>query len=48
MNWLVPMLDALAEAAPLLVEGDEAGFMNKVALLTRPPKAERGPAPPSS
>ncbi len=47
-EWLVPMLDALAEAVPLLVGGDEAGFMNKVALLTRPPKAERGPAPPSS
>ena len=47
--WLLPMLDAIADATPLLLGGDDAGFMNKVALLTRPPKAERDPAaPPSS
>jgi len=31
-EWLEPMLDAIAEAAPLLAEGDDAGFMNRVAL----------------
>ncbi len=46
-DWVLAMLDAIAEATPLLVGGDDAGFMNKVALLTRPPKAERGPAQPT-
>jgi len=40
-EWLVPLLDALAEAAPALAGGDEAGFMNRVALamqdVPRPP-----------
>jgi peptidyl-tRNA hydrolase, PTH1 family len=36
-EWLVPMLGAIAEAAPLLAKDDDAGFMNKVALLTKPP-----------
>ena len=36
-DWLVPMLTAIAEAAPLLAKDDDAGFMNKVALLTKPP-----------
>ena len=32
------LLEAVAEALPLLVEGDDAGFMTKVALLLAPPK----------
>ena len=36
-EWLVPMLSAIAEAAPLLAKDDDAGFMNKIALLTKPP-----------
>ena len=40
--WLEPLLDAVAAAAPLLAAGDDANFMNRVALLTQPPK----PAPP--
>lgn len=36
-DWLVPMLSAIAEAAPLLARDDDVAFMNKVALLTRPP-----------
>lgn len=32
--WLQALLDAVAEAAPLLAAGDEAGFMNKVSVLT--------------
>ncbi len=37
-DWLVPMLTAIAEAAPLLAKDDDVGFMSKVALLTQPPK----------
>lgn len=40
-KWLEPLLDAFAAAAPLLAEGDDAGCMNKIALLTRPPKPPR-------
>jgi PTH1 family peptidyl-tRNA hydrolase len=36
-EWLVPMLSAIADAAPLLAKDDDIGFMNKVALLTKPP-----------
>jgi PTH1 family peptidyl-tRNA hydrolase len=34
-DWLVPLLDAVAEAAPLLAEGRPEEFMTKVALLTQ-------------
>ncbi len=36
--WLDPLLDAIADAMPLLVAGDGPGFMTRVALLTRPPE----------
>lgn len=39
--WVDPLLDALADAAPFLASGDDAGFMNRVALLTAPPKPPR-------
>ena len=39
-EWLTPLLDAFTAAAPLLVEGDDAGCMNKIALMTKPPKAK--------
>jgi peptidyl-tRNA hydrolase, PTH1 family len=39
-DWLVPMLSAIAEAAPYLAKDDEAGFTTKVALLLKPPKEE--------
>jgi PTH1 family peptidyl-tRNA hydrolase len=39
-QWLVPMLSAIAQAAPLLAKDDDVGFMNKVALLTKPEKKE--------
>jgi PTH1 family peptidyl-tRNA hydrolase len=32
-EWLAPTLDAVADAAPLLVEGKPEGFMTRVALL---------------
>jgi peptidyl-tRNA hydrolase, PTH1 family len=35
-EWLVPMLSAIAEAAPLLADNDVIGFMNKVALVLKP------------
>ena len=43
-EWLVPMLSAIAEAAPLLAKDDDAGFMNKIALLTQPPKKKKDAA----
>jgi PTH1 family peptidyl-tRNA hydrolase len=39
--WLNPVLAAFAAAAPLLAKGDDAGCMNKIALLTQPPKPVR-------
>ncbi len=37
-TWLNPLLEALVSAAPLLADGDDAGCMNKIALMTKPPK----------
>ncbi len=39
-EWLEPLLDAIADAAPMLVKGDDNGFMNKVSLAvpTKEPK----------
>jgi PTH1 family peptidyl-tRNA hydrolase len=34
-EWLIPLLDAVADAAPLLVLGRPEDFMTKVALLTK-------------
>jgi len=33
--WLEALLDGIAEAAPLLAKGDDAGFMNRVALAVQ-------------
>ena len=33
--WLIPLLDALADAAPLLAQGRHPDFMTKVALQTQ-------------
>lgn len=38
--WLGPLLEAVAEAAPLLVAGQDNKFMTKVARLTKPPAAK--------
>ncbi|OCW59117.1 aminoacyl-tRNA hydrolase [Hoeflea olei] len=40
-EWLEPLLDAIAGNAELMVRGDDAGFLNKIALAT-------GTAPGSS
>jgi PTH1 family peptidyl-tRNA hydrolase len=42
--WVDPLLDAIGQAAPFLADGDAAGFMNKVTLLTTP-KKEPKPKP---
>jgi PTH1 family peptidyl-tRNA hydrolase len=42
-EWLVPLLDAIAEAAPWLARDDDPGFMNKIAVTLHPP--EKKPAP---
>jgi PTH1 family peptidyl-tRNA hydrolase len=42
-QWLEPLLDALVTAAPLLASGDDAGCMNKIALLLRPTPREAEP-----
>lgn len=36
-DWLVPLLSAIAEAAPWLARDDDAGFLNKVAATLKPP-----------
>jgi PTH1 family peptidyl-tRNA hydrolase len=46
MAWLEPLLDAMADAAPMLARGDDPAFMTKVALLTRPPKPPKTPKTP--
>lgn len=42
-DWLVAMLSAVAEAAPLLAKDDDAGFMSKVALIRNPPAKKQKP-----
>jgi PTH1 family peptidyl-tRNA hydrolase len=39
--WLKPLVEAMVEAAPLLANDDDTGFMSRVALLTQPPKARK-------
>jgi PTH1 family peptidyl-tRNA hydrolase len=39
--WLVPLVNAMVEAAPLLAKDDDTGFMSRVALLTKPPKPKK-------
>ncbi|MEM8586571.1 MAG: aminoacyl-tRNA hydrolase [Pseudomonadota bacterium] len=43
-DWLDPLLEAVAEAIPLLADGENEKFMTKVALLT----SKKKPAPPKS
>lgn len=42
-DWLVPLIEAIAEEIPRLVQGDEASFMTKVALRLKPPPAKQAP-----
>jgi PTH1 family peptidyl-tRNA hydrolase len=47
-EWLAPLLDAVAEAAPLLAADDDAGFTGKVALILNPPASKPKPDPDST
>jgi PTH1 family peptidyl-tRNA hydrolase len=38
-DWLDPLMEAVAEAIPLMAEGEHEKFMSKVAMLTRSPAA---------
>jgi len=40
LEWLEPLLAAIAEYAPLIAAGDDANFMNKVHLALNPPEDE--------
>jgi PTH1 family peptidyl-tRNA hydrolase len=42
-EWLIPMLSAIAKAAPHLAKDDDAGFMNKVAVTLKPPVVKPKP-----
>lgn len=45
-EWLEPLLDGIARHIGLLLKGDDNGFMNKLALATKPADtAEAKPAP---
>lgn len=44
-KWLDPLLDAVADHAGFLAARDDAGFMTKIALATKPPKPRADPAP---
>ncbi|MEZ5836595.1 MAG: aminoacyl-tRNA hydrolase [Geminicoccaceae bacterium] len=39
-DWLAPLLEAITQAIPLVVDGNDADFMNKVALLINPRPAK--------
>lgn len=41
--WLTPLLDSVATHLPVLVKGNEGGFMNKVTLDIAPPKPAKPP-----
>jgi peptidyl-tRNA hydrolase, PTH1 family len=42
MLWVTPLVNAVAEALPLLVAENASGFMTKAALILKPPP----PKPP--
>ncbi|KQX40161.1 peptidyl-tRNA hydrolase [Devosia sp. Root436] len=45
-DWVEPLLDAVGKYAGMLIAGDDNGFMNKLALATRPAEEpEARPAP---
>ncbi len=46
VSWLAPLLSAVAEALPLLIENNAPGFMTKVALILKPPAPKPPRAPP--
>ncbi len=49
-DWLGPLFNAICDATPLLIKGDENKFMNKISLTLNPPppKPPRNPMPPEN
>jgi len=47
-KWLEPLLDAIADAAALLAEGNDDAFASKVALILKPPQHRPKPAAPAA
>ena len=45
VDWLEPLLDAMADAAPRLASGDAARFLTDVARQREPADEETEPAP---
>jgi len=44
-DWLEPLLQGISEGSAALAAGDDAGFQNKVALRTAPPRSSEKPKP---
>jgi peptidyl-tRNA hydrolase, PTH1 family len=44
-TWVAPLIDAISDALPLLVQDDPLGFMTKVALILKPPPPKPPRAP---
>ena len=42
-DWVEKLIEALAEQAPLLLRGDDSGFMSRVALALQPPRPPKEP-----
>lgn len=45
-EWLEPLLEAIAKSAGYFAKDDDPGFMNRVALLTKPPEPKEDPGKP--
>lgn len=43
--WLKPLLEAIGKHVGMLLQGDDSGFMNKLALATKPETEEAKPLP---
>jgi len=47
-DWLSKMLDVIADNADRLIDGDDSGFMNAVALVMNPPRPNKPKPKPES
>jgi len=47
-DWLGKMLDVIADNADRLIDGDDSGFMNAVALVMNPPRPNKPKPKPES
>lgn len=48
MKWVTPLIEAVAEAMPILIADDPAAFMSKVALILKPPRPKPVKAAPQA